>query len=940
MNKLPGTFLAVLIALLSSLPAIGSTPSGPAVIDTAEKEYFIGRSLDILEDKTGELSFEEACSPTRSDLFISSEKDIPNYSFSKSAYWVRFRVTFPRKESPENMNWFIKCSWHGLTSVTAYMPEPGNRYRKSETGIIYAPDTRDVPDRFFLFKMREFPGETVTVYIRVMSLGAVLIPLSIISEKIHYREVHREYIFTGAFFGILIIMILYHLFLYAAVRNRDYLYFIYYILSLIIIQMLEDGSLVYYLPSGGARGDTIIMVFFSAAAMILGVLFFKHILNLKEDLPAAAKLVNLLILVFVLLAFSSFLLPMGLFWILFYIILLFTILVSAGISVIRIMQEYDIARYYVIILILSVIGKATSSLIRFDLVPLNWLTLHMHPIFSIATAVILSYAISLHIRVMEQERILAQERAIENLKKAERMKDEFLANTSHELKTPLHGIVGLSELMLRGGRTISIDRVFENLSLISANGRRLASLVNDILDFSSMKHGGLSLNLKSVNCHDSVSMVVSLLAPLVESKAVEIRNSIRKDFAHVRADDERFRQILTNLVGNSIKFTPYGVIEVSARLIQTGGRDTAEMAEIRVYDTGTGIRPEDKARIFNSFEQGEGSISRMLGGTGLGLAITKKLVELQGGTIRAESEPGKGSSFFFTLPVQDIEDHTESDEPIVAGENPVTLTGDTLPAGLESDSGTITSKPDGGRPSILITDDDPVSVKILHDFLSGLDYAVHTTPDGRAALEILKDVRIDLLLLDVMMPGLSGYDVLKKIRETRSPEELPVILITAKSQIDDIKRGFDAGANDYIIKPFMIEEISHRVENMLKLRNILIPDEPGLSINEKGSSRFIPYKDLIYLSSSGKKTVAHTTRNDVEILMLIKELERKLPGTFIRIHKQFIINTEFLEEVVHIRSGHYEAILNDADDTRLNVSRTHIGTLREFLKRKRGDVTL
>ena len=475
------------------------------------------------------------------------------------------------------------------------------------------------------------------------------------------------------------------------------------------------------------------------------------------------------------------------------------------------------------------------------------------------------------------------------------MKDEFLANTSHELKTPLHGIVGLSELMLKSGKGNSIERVMENLSLISASGRRLVSLVNDILDYSSIRHGGLSLRLASFNCHDSASMVVSLLSPLVEGKAVELRNSIPRDFVPVRADEERFRQILTNLIGNSIKFTPYGVIDISARLITIDGRTGAHMAEILVSDTGAGIMPGDMARIFDSFEQGEGSISRKFGGTGLGLAITKKLVELQGGTIHVESEPGKGSSFIFTLPVPDIDHTTEPDEPISIKETSTIMTGDTLHGGSELTLNEYTDMPDSGRPSILITDDDPVSVKILRDYLSELDFDVHTAPDGHAALEILKDNRIDLLLLDVMMPGLSGYDVLKKIRETFTPSELPVILITARSQIDDINRGFEAGANDYIIKPFMIEEISRRVKNMLELKNVLIPDEPGLSIKEKGSSRFIPYKDLIYLSSSGKKTVAHTTRNDVEIIMLIKELEQKLPRTFVRIHKQFIINTEFLE---------------------------------------------
>jgi DNA-binding response OmpR family regulator len=235
---------------------------------------------------------------------------------------------------------------------------------------------------------------------------------------------------------------------------------------------------------------------------------------------------------------------------------------------------------------------------------------------------------------------------------------------------------------------------------------------------------------------------------------------------------------------------------------------------------------------------------------------------------------------------------------------------------------------------ILIVEDDPVSRKILCESLSRLKHEVHSAHNGIDALEKLGDDKYDLILLDVMMPGLSGYELLKRIRLKLSPEELPVILVTAKSQLDDIHAGFKAGANDYIIKPFSMDELSIRVENMLKLKKVFPPEEPGLVIKEKGSIRIIQYRKIIYLSSIGKRTVIHTTEHDETVSMMLKDFEIKLPGSFVRIHKQHIIHSLYLSGVVHIGSGRYEAILNDADDTRLVVGRSFVADIKEYIDDK------
>ncbi|MEO0854853.1 MAG: HAMP domain-containing sensor histidine kinase, partial [Cyanobacteria bacterium J06648_11] len=221
----------------------------------------------------------------------------------------------------------------------------------------------------------------------------------------------------------------------------------------------------------------------------------------------------------------------------------------------------------------------------------------------------------------------------------------LLANTSHELRTPLNGIIGLSESLLEGVSGTLPNAAQTHLSLIAASGRRLSNLVNDLLDFSQLKHKTIQLQQQAVDLHSVAAVVLALSEPLARSKAIALTDTVPSDLPAVWADENRLQQILHNLVGNAVKFTDRGRVEVSAQL------DADNRIAVSVTDTGIGIAPEARDRIFESFEQADGSTARRYGGTGLGLTLTKQLVELHGGTISVESYLGSGSTFTFTLPV-------------------------------------------------------------------------------------------------------------------------------------------------------------------------------------------------------------------------------------------------------------------------------------------------
>lgn len=409
----------------------------------------------------------------------------------------------------------------------------------------------------------------------------------------------------------------------------------------------------------------------------------------------------------------------------------------------------------------------------------------------------------IHVRI-KSNKMRNEIKLVSQLKQLDKLKDTFLANTSHELRTPLNGIIGLAESLLDGNAGKLPPKANQDLAMVVTSGKRLANLVNDILDLSKLKDHSIVLHRQPIDLRPLVDTVLSLSKPMAKGKGLALNNNIDKDLATVYADEDRLLQILHNLVGNAVKFTEKGAVTVEA------DRQYDEV-QISIKDTGIGI-PKDKIdSIFESFEQVDGDDRRMHGGTGLGLAISKQLVELHDSRINVDSTPGVGSKFSFTLSVSGEEavNHAHMAETLM------------LEQIAEQENIVVESAIDGSRFRILIADDEPINLKVLQNHLSQHDYQIVQAQDGAAALELLETQGpFDMVLLDVMMPNMSGIEVCIKIREKWSMSELPVLFLTAKNQMQDVVEGFAAGANDHIAKPVSKQELLSRVATHLQLLDI------------------------------------------------------------------------------------------------------------------------
>jgi two-component system sensor histidine kinase ChiS len=422
-------------------------------------------------------------------------------------------------------------------------------------------------------------------------------------------------------------------------------------------------------------------------------------------------------------------------------------------------------------------------------------------------------------------------RMVVSIRRSDRLKDEFLANISHELRTPVNGFVGLAESMLEGSSGPLSDAARENLVLIAGSGRRLVGLVNDLLDFSRLRVKDIKLELTAVDVRAVVDIVLALSRPLLANRPIALVNNVPADLSPVCGDESRLHQILHNLVGNAVKFTEVGSITVNA--LQTG-----DVVEITVADTGIGIPKEKLEDIFRPFEQADASIVREYGGAGLGLAIARQLVEAHGGTIRVESVQGHGSRFSFTIPR--MVEATASTRALK--ELPQRGAVAKVRSAGSADAIEPVAKPKvaagsttNGRYRILAVDDEPINQQVLANQLALGKFAVIQALSGPAALELLDRERFDLVLLDIMMPRMSGYEVCKHIRERFPATELPVIFLTAKNLVDDLVEGMDVGANDFVSKPASRQELLSRIWTHLRLAKI-----------NAASGRFVP-RDFLEL---------------------------------------------------------------------------------------------
>ncbi|NJN93283.1 MAG: GAF domain-containing protein [Anaerolineales bacterium] len=397
-------------------------------------------------------------------------------------------------------------------------------------------------------------------------------------------------------------------------------------------------------------------------------------------------------------------------------------------------------------------------------------------------AVLETLAAQLAIAIQNARAFKEQQETAERLKEIDKLKTQFLANMSHELRTPLNSIIGFSRVILKGidGPLTELQKT--DLTSIHNSGQHLLGLINNILDLSKIEAGKMELNFEEVELEPIIKGVMSTAIALVKDKPVTLHQEIPANLPQVLADPTRIRQIILNLVSNACKFTEEGNVTIRAKADQ-------EKVLISVRDTGIGIPEENLATVFEEFTQVDSSTTRKVGGTGLGLPISRHFVEMHKGHIWVESKLGYGSTFYFTIPIQ---------QPVEAEKG--------WPTNF------VIEVPREGRGKVIVAiDDDPGVITLYERFLEQQDYRVIGINHSHDVLPQVKELAPAAILLDVLMPEKDGWGVLRTLKDDPATKDIPVIIC---SIISDKNRGFSLGAADYLIKPIVENELVKALKHL------------------------------------------------------------------------------------------------------------------------------
>jgi signal transduction histidine kinase/DNA-binding response OmpR family regulator len=419
------------------------------------------------------------------------------------------------------------------------------------------------------------------------------------------------------------------------------------------------------------------------------------------------------------------------------------------------------------------------------------------------------------IKSRDAELVIAKEAA----EQANRTKSSFLANMSHELRTPLNAIIGYSEMLHEEATDRGLEELGPDLEKIYGAGKHLLALINDILDLSKIESGKMDLFLEDFDVRALVRDVQNTIHPLVAKNQNRLEVQLADDVGAMHADVTRVRQVLFNLLSNACKFTEKGTITVDVRRDVTADEETLLFG---VSDTGIGLTPEQLGRLFQAFTQADASTSRRYGGTGLGLVISRRFCQMMGGDISVTSEPGKGSVFTVRLPAQVSDKKGIPAAP--ARKIPLTVS--------------TTESPLGPRTRVLVVDDDQTARELLQRGLEKEEgFEVLLASSGEEGLRMAREAKPDVITLDVLMPGMDGWAVMKALKSDPLTARIPVVMV---SMVDDKDIGYALGASDYLLKPFDRDKLSE----VLRRYRCAEPPCPVLVVEDDPATREVIRRTL------------------------------------------------------------------------------------------------
>lgn len=701
----------------------------------------------------------------------------PNIGFTKDQYWVRFSM---RNNTAENITYYLETARPITDRVELFSIDSSGEILSQQSGDKMAFSDRSFDHRKTIFELQLPPRETLEIYIHYENDGEVLnLPLVLHSASSLLKITYIEQLVFGIFFGILLIAAIIYLFFFFALGEWSFLYYSIYVISVGLLQFALDGYFYQYLgPGGGWFSNHAVVLFAIISAAFLGR-YSQVYLDVKQTHGFLPKVFNgiylclgfLLVVVVFMPEVPAFSYP----WV---NVLGLGVLVTIVVSVILLFsKKIEVDKFFLTGIFFLILGFVIFILNNLSILPNTFLTQNSAKLGTGLEIIFLSLSMANRIKKLKSEKEKFQQTSLIRLQEMNELKSYFLSNLSHELRTPLNAIMGLADSM---SLETENQKVKNTSNVIKASSVRLLHLIDDILDFSKIEKGELSLEKEVFDPLALLEEVQLNYKNKAEEKGLLFTFSIKNQVSGlVLGDANRLAQMVNNILDNAVKFTLEGKVRVELETFK-GGDERMELS-LRVSDTGIGIPKEKMETIFDSLTQESIDNKRKYGGLGLGLYIIKVLVDMHQGKIKMESNQGSGTTCTLKL------SYPLAPKP-EARENHFPREGYDL---LGS--------------SILIVEDDPINQMVLRMILKkwkGTE--IGFANNGAEGLEKLKEASFDLVLMDLQMPVMDGYEACIAIRKGDAGwenKDIPIIAVTADVMESTKERVKEIGMDDYLSKP-------------------------------------------------------------------------------------------------------------------------------------------
>ena len=763
------SLLWLLAAVVFPSVGLASPPDQVVRLTDSQSGYIIGESVYILEDQSAALTIHDILTPEVDQQFQLSDSDAPNFGFTTSAYWIKIRI---KSDTPYRKDWYLELAYPAEDHIVAYIEQEPGEFTEKISGDRVSFDKRDIAYHNFVFKFHTEPEEIKRIYLRVASQGPVQLPLKVWSADGLIEKVNQETFGLGLYYGIMLVVCLYNLFLFLTIRDINYLYYVLYVASYATIQMCFNGLVSEYILPDHPQAANLTLLFSLGSSLVFAGLFTRGFLQSRTTAPVMHNVITGTVIIAALTTIASPFVP---YWLSLKVL---SALVLIGLPILILggirswAYGYMPARFYVIAWIPLIVGGVLYAMRAFGMTSNSLIATYGSQIGSALEVILLSLALGNRINYERKEKFRAQKQAMHNLKEADELKNAFMSTVSHELKTPVHII--LRALDLLGSKKNLTDDDLIALGAAESSAYKMQQLVDDVICFADAQKQQPRVEQQPFYLQKALDETVSYCRNQCFAKHIDF--TVRyNDLEHVQylGDAKKIIKVVCHLLDNSVKFTDEGGIELTFNeAVSASDRGTDRVAlRISVSDTGTGIPADMQRKVYDSFRQADGSFTRKYGGMGIGLALCDAYVRTLGGTITFQSN-SKGTRFDVILPMKRLAEETSPQQ-----EAP------QLPR----------------HPKVLVVEDNPVSQLLLVKQLEKLGYITLKANNGKEALDLFSSHKVDLVLMDCQMPVMDGYEASQRIREQDSV--VPIVAVTANTLESDQEKCARAGMNDFVAKP-------------------------------------------------------------------------------------------------------------------------------------------